>query len=600
MKKLLFVPVSLLLPAIVLLAIVPFPAAAAGEAARLHDLFKREWELRLKEDPLFATSVGRHEYDDRLPSASFADLERQAGESRAFLAELHAIDRSGLPAVDQVNYDIFKRQLENGIAGFELGEYQMPFNADSGFHSGFSRLPEEVPLATVKDYQNYISRLRAWPRYVGEQIELMRMGLKRGMSVPRETLTGYDQTISAHVLDDPAKSVFWAPFEKFPSTVPQSERERLGREGRAAVTEGAIAGYREFLDFYRKEYQPQARVTLAASALPNGRAFYQQQIRQYTTLDLAPEEIHKIGLAEVDRISKEMNEVMRQVGFKGDFAAFLKFLRTDPRFYAKTPQELLERASFIAKKIDGMLPSEFGKLPRLPYAVRPVPADIAPKYTSGRYVEAPQGSTQPGIFWVNTYKLEGRPFYNLTALALHESVPGHHLQIALSRELGDLPDFRRFSYISAFGEGWGLYSEWLGLEMGMYDDPYSNFGRLGYEMWRACRLVVDTGLHAKGWTRQQAIDYMATRTSLPLHEVETEVDRYISWPGQALSYKLGELKIKELRRKAEKDLGTSFDVRAFHDVVLGSGAVPLNVLEANVDRWIGEQRHAATAAAAAR
>ena len=599
MKKLLLVPVALLLLAIVLLAIVPFPATAATAdeaAARLHDLFKREWELRLKEDPLFATSVGRHEYDDRLPSASFVDLERQAEESQAFLAELKAIDRSGLPAVDQVNYDIFKRQLENGIASFELGEYQMPFNADSGFHSGFSRLPEEVPLATVKDYQNYISRLRAWPRYVREQIGLMRMGLKAGMSVPRETLTGYDKTISAHVLDDPAKSVFWAPFEKFPSTVPQGERERLSREGRSAVTEGAIAGYREFLDFYRKEYQPQARVTLAASELPNGRAFYQQQIRQYTTLDLAPEEIHKIGLAEVDRISKEMNEVMRQVGFKGDFAAFLKFLRTDPRFYAKTPQELLERASFLAKKIDGMLPSEFGKLPRLPYTVRPVPADIAPKYTSGRYVGAPQGSTQPGIYWVNTYQLESRPFYNLNALTLHEAVPGHHLQIALSRELGDLPEFRRFSYISAFGEGWGLYSEWLGLEMGIYDDPYSNFGRLTYEMWRACRLVVDTGVHSMNWTRRQAIDYLATRTALPLHEVETEVDRYISWPGQALSYKLGELKIKELRRKAEKELGTSFDVRAFHDVVLGSGAVPLDVLGANVDRWIGEQRRDAAAA----
>lgn len=587
MKRLL-IPVSLLLLAA--------PALAADEASRLHDLFKREWEVRLQEDPFLATSVGRHEYDDRLPSATLPELQRENEEAKAFLAELNAIDRAQLPAGDQVNYDIFKRQLENGIAGFELGDYQMPFNADSGFHSGFARQPEEMPLATVKDYQNYISRLRAWPRYVREQIELMRIGIQRGMTVPRETLTGYDKTIAAHVVDDPAKSVFWAPFEKFPSTVPEAERERLRQEGRSAVVDDAVAGYREFLDFYRKEYEPHARATLAATALPNGRAFYQQQIRQYTTLDLSPEEIHKIGLSEVDRIAKEMNDVMRQVGFKGDFAAFLKFLRTDPRFYARTPQELLERASFIAKKIDGMLPSEFKTLPRLPYTVRPVPADIAPKYTSGRYVEAPQGSTQPGIYWVNTFQLESRPYYNLNALTLHEAVPGHHLQISLSRELGDLPDFRRFSYISAFGEGWGLYSEWLGLEMGIYDDPYSNFGRLTYEMWRACRLVVDTGVHSMGWTRQQAIDYLATRTALPLHEVETEVDRYISWPGQALSYKLGELKIKELRRKAEKELGTGFDVRAFHDVVLGSGSVPLNVLEANVDRWIGEQRHDAAAA----
>jgi uncharacterized protein (DUF885 family) len=576
------------------LLLAAIPALAADETSRLNDLFKREWEIRLREDPFFASSVGRHEYDDRLPVVTPAELQRENGEDKGFLAELLAIDRSRLAAEDQVNYDMFRWQLENRIAGFNLGEYQMPFNADSGFHSGFSRLPEEMPLATVKNYENYTSRLREWPRYVREQIELMRMGIERGFTVPRATLEGYDQTITAHVVDAPEKSVFWKPFEKFPSTVPEGERERLRQAGRAAVGE-TIGGYRAFLDFYRKEYLPHARATLAATALPNGRAFYQQQIRQYTTLDLSPEEIHKLGLAEVDRISAEMDAVMRQAGFKGDRAAFLKFLRTDPRFYAKTPRELLERASFIAKKIDGKLPSEFKTLPRLPYTVQPVPPDIAPKYTSGRYVEAPAGSTLPGIYWVNTYQLESRPFYNLNALTLHEAVPGHHLQISLGHEMDHLPDFRRYSYISAFGEGWGLYSEWLGVEMGIYDDAYSNFGRLTYEMWRACRLVVDTGVHAMNWTRPQAIEYMATRTALPLHEVQTEVDRYISWPGQALSYKLGEMKIKELRQKAEKDLGTGFDVRAFHDVVLGSGSVPLNVLENNVNRWIGEQRQERTA-----
>jgi uncharacterized protein (DUF885 family) len=583
MKRLILIPFLLL----------PLPAVAADEVANLHDLFDREWELRLKEDPTFATSVGRHEYNDRLPSVTMADLERQAAAAKAFLDELQAIDRSRLPAEEQVNYDIFRRQLENRIAGFELGDYQMPFNADSGFHTGFSRLPEEVPLATVKDYENYISRLKAWPRYVREQIELMRIGIRRGMTVPRATLDGYEGTAAAHVVEDPAKSVFWVPFEKFPSTVPESARERLRKEGRAAVVDGAVAGYRAFLDFFRQEYLPNARKTLGASELPQGRAFYAQQIRQFTTLDLTPEEIHKIGLAEVERISSEMNAVMKQVKFEGDFAAFLKFLRTDPRFYSKTPDELLQRASWIAKRADGKLPALFKTLPRLPYTVLPVPPDIAPKYTSGRYVEAPEGSTQPGIYWVNTYKLENRPLYNLEALTLHEAVPGHHLQISLSRELESLPSFRRFSYISAFGEGWGLYSEWLGKEMGLYADPYSDFGRLTYEMWRACRLVVDTGVHAMGWTRQQAIDYLASRTALPLHEVETEVDRYISWPGQALAYKLGELKIKELRKRAEQALGERFDVREFHDVVLGSGAVPLNVLEANVDRWIGGERQAA-------
>ena len=565
-------------------------AQAADEVKRLHALFDRNWETRLRESPLFATSVGRHEYDNRMPSVTMADLERRQAQRKATLASLAKIDRSKLPQSEQVNYDIFKRQIDEGIESFDFGDYQMPFNADSGFHSGFSRLPKEMPLANVNDYENYISRLKQWPRYVREQIALMRIGLKRGMTVPRATLDGYDNTISAHVVDDPTKSVFWEPFAKFPNAVPESERERLRNEGRDAIMNGAVVGYREFLDFFRNEYLPGARKTLGASELPGGLAYYQHRIREFTTLDLSPTEIHKLGLSEVDRISTEMDAVMKQVGFQGDRAAFLEFLRTDPRFYAKTPDELLSRAAWIAKRIDGKLPSLFKTLPRLPYTVEPVPADIAPKYTSGRYVGAPQGSTKPGIYWVNTYMLQSRPLYNLESLTLHEAVPGHHLQIALSRELTNLPNFRRFSYISAFGEGWGLYCEWLGLEAGFYTDPYSNFGRLTYEMWRACRLVVDTGIHSMGWTRQQAIDYMATRTALPLHEVETEVDRYISWPGQALSYKLGELKIKELRKRAEQALGPRFDLREFHDVVLGSGAVPLSVLEMNVDRWIAKQR----------
>jgi uncharacterized protein (DUF885 family) len=571
------------------LALIALPAVA-DEVARLHALFDKNWETRLRESPTFATSVGRHEYDDRLPSVTPPDLARRQAERKATLAELAKIDRSQLPGSEQVNYDIFKEQIEQGIESYDFADYEMPINADSGFHSSFARLAKDMPLATVKDYENYISRLNAWPRYVGEEIANMRLGLKSGMTVPRATLEGYDASIAAHVVDDPTKSVFWPPFAKFPSTIPASEQERLRTAGRTAIMNGAVAGYRDFFNFFRNEYLPGTRTTLGASALPNGAAYYRFKIREFTTLNLSPEEIHNIGLKEVDRISAEMNAVMKQVGFNGDFAAFLQFLRTDPRFYAKTPQELLEHAAWIAKTIDGKLPTEFKTLPRLPYTVEPVPADIAPKYTSGRYVGAPWGSTQPGIYWVNTYMLENRPLYNLESLTLHEAVPGHHLQIALSRELKDLPNFRRFSYISAFGEGWGLYCEWLGREMGFYTDPYSNFGRLTYEMWRACRLVVDTGIHSMGWTRQQAIDYLASRTALPLHEVETEVDRYISWPGQALSYKLGELKIKELRARAEQALGPRFDRREFHDVVLGSGAVPLDVLEANIDRWIALQK----------
>lgn len=564
--------------------------AAADEVGPLHALFDREWEGRLARDPLFATSVGRHEYDDRLPSVTPAALKGEYDEMQSLLAALEKLDRAKLPAEEAVNYDIFRQRLRDAIAGYELGDYQMPFNADSGFHTSFSRLAKEVPLATVKDYENYIARMNAWPRHVREQIAVMRMGLGRGFTVPRATLDGYDGTIAAHVVDDATQSVFWEPFAKFPAGIPPAEQERLRNAGRAAIANGVVAGYRELLDFFRKEYLPGARTTLAASELPNGRAYYAQKIREFTTLDLTAEQIHATGEAEVARIAAEMQTVMKQVGFEGDFAAFLKFLRSDPRFYAKTPEELLARASRIAKRIDGKLPSLFITLPRLPYTVEPVPDDIAPKYTSGRYVPAPQGGTQPGIYWVNTYKLENRPLYNLVALTLHEAVPGHHLQIALSRELTNLPNFRRFSYNSAFGEGWGLYSEWLGLEAGFYTDPYDNFGRLSYEMWRACRLVVDTGIHSMGWTRQQAIDYMASRTALPLHEVTTEIDRYISWPGQALAYKLGELEIKKLRKRAESQLGAKFDVREFHDVVLGSGAIPLTVLESNVDRWIAGKK----------
>jgi uncharacterized protein (DUF885 family) len=579
-------------------AAVPLAAQTSDASGRLHDLFRREWEVRLREDPLLATSVGRHEYDHRLPSVALEDLARYVDATLAFLAELDAIDRAFLPTADRTHADIFRRQLEDRVADYRLGDWQMPFNADSGFHTGFAQLPSQVPLGTVRDYENYIARLRAWPAHVAQQIANLRAGLARGMTVPRVVLDGYEGTIAAHVVEDPAKSVFHRPFERFPSTFPDAARERLRAAGRAAILEGVVPGYRAFLVFFRGEYLPGARTTIGASELPDGRAYYAHQVRRFTTLETTPEEIHRLGLAEVARIRGEMDTVMKKVNFTGEFPAFLKLLRTDPRFYAKTPEELLSRAAWIAKRMDGKLPALFGTLPRLPYTVEPVPDHLAPKYTSGRYVEAPQGGTQPGIYWVNTYKLESRPLYNLEALTLHEAVPGHHLQIARAQELAGLPDFRRFTYLSVFGEGWGLYSEWLGIEAGFYTDPYSEFGRLTYEMWRACRLVVDTGLHAMGWGRQQAMDYLASHTALPLHEVETETDRYISWPGQALAYKIGELKIKELRRRAEQALGERFDVRAFHDAVIGEGSVPLGVLEANVDRFIAERRAAAAASSA--
>ncbi len=566
------------------------PATAQDEAARLHALFDEEWEWRLEDNPLMATNVGRHEWNDRLPSASLASHRRRAEMSRHYLDKLEAIDRSRLGATDQINYDMFRRQLELALDEFRFGGYLIPLNADSGFHSSFARLPTRVPFNDPRDYDNYIARVAAFKRYAGQHIELMRQGIETGMVLPRVVLEGIEDTITAHIVDDAAASEFWKPFVEFPTGVPAADHERLRAAGKAAILEGAVPGYRAFHDFMVGEYIPAARDTLGASELPDGEAYYRAQIRRFTTLDLSPDEIHQIGLEEVARIRAEMMAIIERVGFEGDFAAFLDFLRTDPRFYPESAEQLLKEASYIAKRMDAKLPALFKTLPRLPYGVAPVPEAIAPKYTAGRYVGAPVGGTQPGYYWVNTYALESRTLYTLEALTLHEAVPGHHLQNALSEEQEGLPDFRRYSYISAFGEGWGLYSEWLGLEAGFYTDPYSDFGRLTYEMWRACRLVVDTGVHAKGWTRQQVVDYLASNTALALHEVQTETDRYISWPAQALSYKLGELKIKELRRRAETELGARFDVREFHDAVLLNGSVPLPVLEAQIDAFIAERR----------
>ncbi len=579
-----------LLAAVTVAASPQATVAPAEAAAAFHRLLDEDWEARLREQPMLASSVGDHRYDDRLRSVAPADLDRAAQRRRTMLARLQALDRAALGTQDRISLDMLVRELRDDIAEHEFGSWRLPINADSGFHTAFADLPRHTTFGGPRDYRSYIARLRAFPAHVAQQIANMREGLRVGFTLPRVVLEGYDVTIRTHVVDDPEKSVFYAPFGAFPPGVPEAERAALVQEGKAAVMEGAVAGYRAFLEFMTGEYLPKTRTTTAAADLPRGREYYAFRVRHFTTLDVTPEEVHKIGLAEVDRIHAEMLEVIKQTGFQGDFAAFLRLLRTDPRFYAKTPEELLKDASYIAKRMDGKLPSLFGRLPRLPYGVEPVPAHLAPKYTGGRYVEAPVGGTSAGTYWVNTYALESRPLYVLEALTLHEAVPGHHLQIALQQELQDVPPFRRAAGVGAFVEGWGLYSERLGLEAGFYKDPYSNFGRLTYEMWRACRLVVDTGLHAFGWPRQRAMDFLAANTALSLHEVETETDRYISWPGQALGYKMGELKIRELRRMAEKELGPRFDVREFHDAVLASGPVPLPVLEEQIRAYVAAHR----------
>jgi len=568
-------------------AVTTASSASAQEAAStLHKLFDEEWETHLREIPFFATSVGRHDYDDKLPAMTKQDIERRTNNWQALLDRLEKIDWSSLDKTDQINFDLFRFVLEDRVAQFRFKAYTMPLNADSGFHSDFAQLPFEMPFVTVRDYHNYIARLRAFPLYVEQQIALMKEGLVIGMTVPKVVLQGIDASIRPHIVTDVTKSVFYQPLVKMPRTFTAADQHELQDSGRQAIRDGVIRGYQAFLDFMLREYVPKARTNIGASALPDGRDYYAQRVRYFTTLDLSFQEIHQMGLDEVQRIRTEMNDIIRQVGFKGSFKDFLTFLRTDPQFYPKTAEELLMRAAYLAKKMDGKLPSLFKTLPRLPYGVAPVPAHLAPKYTAGRYVEPAFGSTEPGYYWVNTYDLPSRTLYTLEALTLHEAVPGHHLQNALARELQDVPNFRRFLYISAFGEGWGLYSERLGLEAGFYQDPYSNFGRLTYEMWRACRLVVDTGIHAMGWTRDQTLDFLRANTALSLHEITTETDRYISWPGQALSYKIGELKIRQLRKLAEEKLGAKFDIREFHDVILQNGAVTLPVLEKQVRAYI--------------
>ena len=561
-----------------------------SSSAQLHTLFDEEWTLRLEESPLLATSVGVHEFNDQLDDVSAAAIEQAAERRRQILERLATINESELDTQDQISYRIFEAQMRDQISDARFGSHQIPINTDSGFHSSLAFMPRAMPFFTVGDYENYIARLRQFPRYFSQHTANMRTGLKRGMTLPREVLGGIDESIAAHVVEDPTSSVFYAPFESIPSTIPVEDRIRLVAEGATAISESVVPAYAKFLKFWNDEYVPGARTSLGASNLPDGTEYYDYLISHFTTLDMTAKEIHEIGLAEVARIRSEMDGVIEEVGFDGSFDEFLAFLRTDPRFYAETPQDLLERAAWIAKTMDGKLPALFGTLPRLPYTVEPVPAHIAPKYTAGRYVPPAHGSTQPGIYWVNTWDLESRPLYTLEALTLHEAVPGHHLQNALAQELDGLPDFRQYSYLSAFGEGWGLYSEWLGLEAGFYEDPYSNFGRLTYEMWRACRLVVDTGVHAFGWTREQAVEFMAKNTALSLHEVSTEIDRYITWPGQALAYKIGELEIRRLREKAERELGAKFDVRKFHDAVLLHGSVPLPVLQDQIDRYIAAER----------
>lgn len=548
------------------------------------------WQYQLREDPLFATFTGDHQYDALLPQVLPKDFERRLIEERRFRDQLAAIPRAELPESELVNYETILRIVRDRVSEYEFKSYLMPITNRSGFYLDFPELPRELTFQTILDYENYIARLKAFRSYASQHIALMREGIKEKMTLPADVLRGYEQPLKSQIVDDPSKSVLFTPFTSFPEQISGDERARLAAAAKGAIQDSVVPGYTEFGKFMHDEYVPAARSSIGASGLPNGRNFYRFRVRHFATLEIEPEAVHELGLSEVKRIREEMRQVLKRLKFEGDISKFGEHLRGDSRFYASSPEELLKSVSLVLKKMDGSLPKLFRMLPRMPYGIREVPAYIAQQTTTAYYLPPAGDGTRAGFFYVNTSNLSSRPLYEIEALSLHEAVPGHHLQIALQQEMTDQPGYRRFAGFTAFIEGWGLYAERLGLEVGFYQDPYSDFGRLSYEMWRACRLVVDTGMHYLGWSRQQAIDFMAANSALTLHNITTEVDRYISWPGQAIAYKLGELKIRDLRRQAETELAGQFDIRQFHDVVLGSGAVPLDVLDQNVKKYINASK----------
>ncbi len=561
--------------AIVLIVAVSAHAAEQSADARLRALYTSEWAWR---EATFADDEGGTKpIVDHLPKVDPATQAMRLAYWQNVMKELDAIPYAQLSPKEQVNYEVYKPQVENLIADQQFREYEMPANSDSSFWTDLGYTARR-PFKSLQDYKNWIAQMRDIPRYFREQIAEMRAGEARGFTPPKVTLEGRDSSIAAVTKAAPEGSLFYTPFKQMLTSIPAAEQAGLRAEAVKVIRDDVQPAYVGLLNFWDGEYVPHARTTLAADDLPDGKAYYRQQIREYTTLDLSPDAIHKIGLAQVAELHAQMIDVMRSTGFKGDFPAFLHFLRTDPRFYAKTPQELLDDAAWIAKEFDGKASTYFGLLPRARFGIEPVPPDLAPFYTSGR--------GGPGVFLLNTYDLPHRPLYDLIPLTLHESAPGHAFQMPLAMEDKTLPDFRRYTYISAYGEGWAVYCEWLGQEMGMYKTPYDRFGMLSWQIWRAARLVVDTGIHSEGWTRAQAIKYLMDYTALPDHEIETEVDRYVTWPGQALSYYLGAMAIREARARAEKALGPKFNIRAFHDTVLQLGSVPLPVLTKRIDAFI--------------
>ena len=531
----------------------------------------------------------RKEYPLGLFTRDYYKAEAEFAKTK--LEELSKIRIDTFSENEKISVELLKFVLQDQIDFYEFERFLNPLLSDSGFHSSLNYMVRS--LSNYKKTKEYLNKLNALPDFVNQHFVNLREGLKKGVSQPRVIFKGYESTYNEHITDNYEDNFFYSPFKDLPESLTEFQKDSVLIAAKSAIEKNVIPQFKRIKEFFETEYLPKTRTTIGVSNTPNGNAYYQNRIDFYTTsTQYTADDIHQIGLKEVTRIRAKMEQIIKDLNFEGSFADFLQFLRTDEQFYAKTPKELLMIARDMAKRADEQLPRFFKTLPRKPYGVAPVPDAIAPKYTGGRYIGTPKNSTEPGYYWVNTYNLPSRTLYTLPSLTVHEAVPGHHLQASLNNELGDsIPQFRKDLYLSAYGEGWGLYCEFLADEMGMYTTPYEHFGQLTYEMWRACRLVVDTGIHTKGWSRNQVVDYMSSNTALSLHEINTETDRYISWPGQALSYKIGELKIRELRKNAKTELGSKFDIREFHEVILGQGTVTLSILENLINSYIEKMKN---------
>ena len=580
---------SLLLAILAVAAVAPLHAQPSPQNPELHKLFADEWERNLRESPENASYFGDARFNDRWTDMSLDAIATRAAADRSALEKLRGIDRATLSPADQLDYDTFAWQLQRSVERQKFREYLQPVGHQGGPQTA-DGLVEVLSFANVQDYQDWLKRLQGLPRVIDQSIALMQEGVRAGNMPPRILMQRVPAQIAGQIVDDPTKSGFYKPFLKLPDAIPAAEQTRLQAEAKRIITSDVVPAYRKLQSYFDKEYLPKARDSIAVADLPDGKAYYDFLAAYYTTTELSSAQIHEIGLKEVARIRAEMEKVKVQTGFTGTLGEFFTYLRTDPRFFYKTPDELLTAYRALSKRIDPELVKVVKTIPRLPYGVRPIPDSIAPDTTTAYYQPGAADGSRPGWYYVNLYRPDMRPRWEMVPLSLHEAVPGHHFQFARGMELPDAPMFRRTAYFTAYGEGWGLYAEQLGTEMGLYEDPYDRFGQLTYEMWRAVRLVVDTGMHSKGWTREQAIAYFKDNAPKTDQDIVNEVDRYIGTPGQALAYKIGQIRISGLRAKAEKELGPKFDLRAFNDAVLETGSVPLEALERHIDAWIAGQK----------